>query len=138
MASFINFRRFTTLLLLACSFNVSFAQSEFDRYPFASSQQEQRFNAITKEMRCTVCQNQTVYDSMAPLALDLREQIYLMVESGKTDTEIIEFMTYRYGDYIFYRPPVKLNTLVLWFGPGIMLLIGMTFIARRVKNQSNR
>ena len=135
MASVTNFKRLTTLLLLICSFNVSFAKSEFDRYPFASSQQEQRFNDITKEMRCTVCQNQTVYDSMAPLALDLREQIYQMVQSGQTDAEIMEYMTYRYGDYIFYRPPVKLNTLLLWFGPGIMLLIGITLIACRVRNQ---
>jgi cytochrome c-type biogenesis protein CcmH len=81
--------------------------------------------AISSELRCLVCQNQTIADSHAELAVDLRAQVREMLQAGKTDQEITEYMTARYGDFVLYRPPFKTLTAVLWVGPGAMVLIGL-------------
>jgi cytochrome c-type biogenesis protein CcmH len=86
---------------------------------------EARMLHIATELRCLVCQNQTIADSHADLAQDLRRQVREMLARGDTDTQIIDFMTARYGDFVLYRPPVKSTTLILWFGPGLLLVGGL-------------
>ena len=96
---------------------------------------EARMVRITSELRCLVCQNQTIADSHADLAVDLRRQTRELLRQGKSDQDVIDYMTARYGDFVLYRPPLKATTLLLWGGPALMLLIGagvaVTTIARR-------
>jgi cytochrome c-type biogenesis protein CcmH len=80
--------------------------------------------AIATELRCLVCQNQTIADSHADLAVDLRQQIRELLKKGSTDQQVLSYMTDRYGDFVLYRPPVKTTTWFLWFGPGVLLVAG--------------
>jgi len=89
-------------------------------------QYQQRYHAILEELRCLVCQNQTLADSSSELATDLRVQVKTMLEDGASDQEILDFMSARYGDFVLYNPPVKSHTLFLWLGPFILLFIGLT------------
>ena len=93
---------------------------------FDSPEQETRFEELLEELRCMVCQNQTLADSNARLARDLRERTYNMVRSGKSNNEIIEHMVERFGDFVLYRPPLKKTTVLLWFGPAIFLIIAVS------------
>jgi cytochrome c-type biogenesis protein CcmH len=95
------------------------------RYPLDTAQQNAQFDHLLRELRCLVCQNQDLVDSNAGLAKDLRDEVYRWVKSGKTDTEIIDFLTSRYGDFILFKPPVKTVTALLWLGPALFLLMGM-------------
>ena len=88
-----------------------------------SSEDEQRYRALIHELRCLVCQNQSIAESNAPLAEDLREQVRAQIAAGKSDDEIIAFLTERYGDFVRYRPAFKGRTLLLWLGP-FALLVG--------------
>jgi len=83
-----------------------------------------RMMRLATVLRCLVCQNQTIADSHADLALDLRNQIVELIKQGKSDDEIMEFMTARYGDFVLYRPPMKTTTMLLWFGPLFLVLVG--------------
>jgi cytochrome c-type biogenesis protein CcmH len=85
---------------------------------------EKRTLAVAAELRCLVCQNQTIADSNAGLAVDLRNQVREMLREGKSEKEILAYMTQRYGDFVLYRPPVNSNTVLLWFGPPALLLVG--------------
>ncbi len=86
---------------------------------------EDRFHSLTAELRCLVCQNQSIADSHAPLAQDLRKQVREMMLAGRSDAEIRDYMTERYGDFVLYRPPMKPLTWALWFGPFLFLLLGL-------------
>ncbi|QCB45698.1 cytochrome c-type biogenesis protein [Hydrogenophaga sp. PAMC20947] len=86
---------------------------------------EARMVALTTELRCLVCQNQTIADSHAGLAVDLRNQVREMLRRGDSDAQILDYMTARYGDFVLYRPPLKSKTALLWFGPGILLVAGL-------------
>jgi len=86
---------------------------------------EARMMAISSELRCLVCQNQTIADSHAELAVDLRAQVREMLQAGKTNAQITDYMTARYGDFVLYRPPFKALTALLWIGPAAMVLIGL-------------
>ena len=86
---------------------------------------EARVMAVAAELRCLVCQNQTIADSNADLAVDLRRQVRDMLSQGKSEREIIEYMTARYGDFVRYRPPIKTTTALLWFGPAALLVGGL-------------
>lgn len=92
-------------------------------YTFNSSQQEARFDRLTKQYRCVVCENQSLAESNAPLASDLRQKIYEMVVSGKTDDHIRQFMVARYGTFVEFKPPLTYQTVFLWFGPFVLLII---------------
>lgn len=91
---------------------------------FTDAETEARYQQLTVELRCLVCQNQNLADSDAPLAQDLRKEIYNMMQAGRTDDEIKQFLIDRYGDFVLYMPPVKGNTLVLWLMPAILLFGG--------------
>ncbi|MEJ2522362.1 MAG: cytochrome c-type biogenesis protein CcmH [Gammaproteobacteria bacterium] len=114
------------LLLLVVALAVPFGAFAIDGdISFDSPAQEARYDRLTKELRCVVCQNQNIADSNADLAKDLRGQVLEMLKAGKTDEEILEFMTARYGDFVLYRPPLKPTTWLLWGAPMILLLIGI-------------
>lgn len=104
-----------------------FAQSQ-DLYPFQETKQQQRFQTILKEVRCLVCQNQNLMDSEAPLAGDLRMQVYTMIKEGKSDSQILNYLTARYGDFVLYNPPLKAQTYILWFAPIVFLVIAGAFL----------
>jgi cytochrome c-type biogenesis protein CcmH len=95
---------------------------------------EQRLIAISEELRCLVCQNESLAGSRADLANDLRREIRSLIKENKTDAEIMEFMVSRYGDFVRYRPPVKPVTLLLWFGPFVLLLGALYFLIRMVRS----
>jgi cytochrome c-type biogenesis protein CcmH len=93
---------------------------------------EHRVTALASELRCLVCQNQTIADSNAPLAEDLRNQVREKMRQGASDSEIVDYMVARYGDFVLYRPPLKLTTVLLWFGPLLLLAGGFVVLLRRV------
>jgi cytochrome c-type biogenesis protein CcmH len=94
---------------------------------------EAKVQTIAIELRCLVCQNETIAGSHADLAVDLRNQIRNQLQSGKSKDDIIAYMVDRYGDFVLYKPPVKSNTLVLWFGPFVILLIGLWALLRHIR-----
>lgn len=96
---------------------------------------EQRMKTLTKELRCLVCQNETLSESQAPLAEDLRREIRAQIKAGKSDQEILAYATQRYGDFVLYNPPVKATTYLLWFGPFVLLLLGTAFLYRYLKRR---
>jgi cytochrome c-type biogenesis protein CcmH len=98
---------------------------------------ELRFKKLTEELRCLVCQNQSLADSHAELAQDLRNEVYRMVNAGDSNKEIIDYMVTRYGDFVLYRPPVKNTTYFLWFGPFLILLIAIIIILRVIRSRDN-
>jgi cytochrome c-type biogenesis protein CcmH len=114
----------TIVLVVAC---VSLAK---EAQPAEDAQIEQRMKALTEQLRCLVCQNETLADSRADLAEDLRREIRKEIKAGKSDQEIIAFLTQRYGDFILYNPPVKSTTYLLWFGPFVVLLAGIAVLYR--------
>ena len=89
---------------------------------------EARMMRIAAELRCLVCQNQTIADSHADLAVDLRRQVREMLQQGQSEQQILDFMTARYGDFVLYRPPVKSTTLLLWYGPPTMAVLGIVIL----------
>jgi cytochrome c-type biogenesis protein CcmH len=100
-----------------------------DTYTFASSDAQNKFDKLTHHFRCLVCQNQSLADSNAELAVDLRQQIYEMVNKNQSEQIIIDFMIKRYGDFVLYEPPLRLDTYLLWFGPFILLMCGFMVLA---------
>lgn len=96
---------------------------------------EERVMNLSRELRCLVCQNETLADSRADLAVDLRNQIREQMKAGKTDQEIITYLTARYGDFVLYRPPVRPTTYLLWFGPFVVLLAGLVLLFKYVKHR---
>jgi cytochrome c-type biogenesis protein CcmH len=86
---------------------------------------QERYERLTQELRCLVCQNQTIADSNASLAQDLRREVRELMMEGKTDTEIDDFLTARYGDFVLYNPPVKPRTYLLWAAPGLLVILGL-------------
>jgi cytochrome c-type biogenesis protein CcmH len=132
-------RRLLLITLLLLPFQLPAAGPvEGDKEPlvFSSTEQEERFKELTIELRCLVCQNQNLADSDAPLAQDLRKEIFDMLQAGQGDEEIKTFMVERYGDFVLYRPPVQGNTLALWAMPVLFLFVGAiaVFVAVRKRN----
>ncbi len=105
---------------------------------FDNDEQEARYLELTRELRCLVCQNQNLADSDAPLAHDLRKEIYRMLQAGESNEQIKTFLVDRYGDFVLYRPPVKGNTLALWLLPAALLAIGGVVVLLAVRRQSRQ
>lgn len=99
---------------------------------FDTPEQEATYNKMIDELRCLVCQNQNLADSNAELAVDMRRKTHEMVMQNKSEREIAAFMVERYGDFVLYRPPLNSNTLLLWAGPFLILLVGVTLLIRTV------
>jgi len=105
-----------------------------DTYTFQDPVTEKRFNELNKELRCPKCQNQNLSGSNSPIAQDLRREVYELLDQGKADIEIMNYMVARYGEFVLYRPRVNSLTYILWFAPVVLILIGVlviVFIVRR-------
>ena len=102
----------------------------------ADPEMEKRVNDITGELRCLVCQNQTIADSHAELAIDLKNQVRDMVKNGQTQEQIVDYMVQRYGDFVLYRPPVKNTTILLWTGPFLLLAIGLIVLVINLRKRA--
>ncbi|RON11366.1 cytochrome c-type biogenesis protein CcmH [Pseudomonas brassicacearum] len=111
------------------------AHAAIDTYVFANDAERERFHELTKELRCPKCQNQDIADSNAPIAADLRKEIFRMLGEGKDNQQIIDFMVDRYGDFVRYKPALNSKTALLWFGPAGLLLGGVLVIALIVRRR---
>ncbi len=96
---------------------------------------EQRLIAVTKELRCLVCQNESIADSHAALAVDMRNEIREQLKSGMTDRQVLDFMVARYGNFVRFRPPLDWTTIALWFGPGLLLVIGLGVLVVQLRHR---
>ncbi len=123
-----------TLISLLLLFGIFTAQAAIVAFDFDDPAKEARFRKFSEELRCLVCQNQSLADSNAELALDLRRELYKMIQNDATDEEIISFMVDRYGDFVLYKPPVKPVTWMLWFGPFALIVIGLVILVRVIRN----
>lgn len=135
-----SFRALILAFMLAnfLAFPVAFASPASEAALAADPVAEKRLQKLSEELRCLVCQNQTIADSNAELAQDLRREIRGMLKEGKTDKEIIDFMVVRYGDFVLYRPPVKGVTLLLWGGPLALMLFGLFALIRYLRKRAAR
>lgn len=130
---------FILTLVVACIqyvFLASTSYAQVDTFEFETDEQQQRFRKLSNELRCPMCQNTNLTGSTGGVAEDLRREVHRMIIEGMTDEQIEQFMFDRYGDFIFYRPRLRAETLLLWFGPLLFLLIGgfVAFgISRRAK-----
>jgi cytochrome c-type biogenesis protein CcmH len=125
------------ILLGGCLLAASFALLAKEAAPEAADPAlEARMVRITSELRCLVCQNQTIADSNASLAVDLRREARALLKQGKSDAEVVDYMTARYGDFVLYRPPMRATTLLLWFGPALMLAGGAAVLVIVLRRRS--
>ncbi|MBV1915933.1 MAG: cytochrome c-type biogenesis protein CcmH [Pseudomonadales bacterium] len=120
-------------VLLLAGFN---AVAEIEIHQFKDAETEARFVQLSDELRCPKCQNTNLSGSDAPIAKDLRNQLVRLLKEGKTDQEIQHYMLDRYGDFVLYRPVVKKSTWVLWFGPLVLLLIGVLIASRLIARKA--
>ncbi len=112
-------------LVLLLSMATAAMATPVDTYEFKSPENQKRGLSLAHELRCPQCQNQNLIDSNSPVARDLRLEVYKMVDEGKGDDEIIEFMTSRYGEFVLYKPKMETKTYILWLGPVGLLLLGL-------------
>lgn len=120
-------------LVMSCA---GIAHAAIDAYTFKDEAERARYTELTRELRCPKCQNQDIADSNAPIAADLRKEIYRMLGEGKSNQQMIDFMVDRYGEFVRYKPELNAHTWLLWFGPaglllGGVLLIGVIVVRRR-------
>ena len=125
------FIQFALLLLL---FQTSFAES-IEAKDFESLDQERRYHALIEDIRCPVCQGQSISGSNSNLAKDLREQVRQMILSNKSNEEIYQFMVERYGDFVVFKPPINWKTYLLWFAPLVFLIFSLIYLIRSTKTK---
>ena len=106
------------------------------KYQFDSEEEVQRFNGLAEVLRCPKCQNQNLADSNAPVASDMREKVYELMLEGQSDDQIVDYLVARYGDFVHYKPPVRAETWLLWFGPLIAFLIGLLVLRQLRRKQT--
>ena len=111
------------------------SDAAIESYEFKSAQMESDFNILIKELRCLVCQNQNLAGSNSDLAKDLRRQTYELLTQGKTPDQVVQYMIDRYGDFVLYRPRLKRNTLLLWFGPFVLLALVLWLVIRAMRKK---
>ena len=121
-------------LLFAAMLIAAFGAAAAPARPIAEDPAlEERVTRVTSELRCLVCQNQTLADSHAPLAVDLKNQVREMMAAGRSDDDVVRFMVERYGDFVLYRPPFRASTLALWLGPLAIAIGSIVFLVRRIR-----
>jgi cytochrome c-type biogenesis protein CcmH len=124
-------------LVLLLSLSAEVAQGQVDTFEFDTPEQQQRFRRLSDEFRCPMCQNTSLSGSTGGVAEDLRREVHRMIVEGLTDAEIEQFMFERYGDFIFYKPRLTRETLLLWFGPLLFLGLGGFVVVRIWRNAQN-
>ena len=130
--------RLCSVLILLASLWMTPAMAAIGVYEFDSPKQEETFRELTRELRCPKCQNQDIADSDAELAKDLRDKTYVMLQEGNSKQEILDYMVARYGNFILYKPPFMASTMILWFGPVIVMLLGGAIVFVRTRNKSRK
>ncbi len=125
------------LLLVLVLLLASAAASALEPIKFTDEAEESRFRALSAELRCVMCQNQSLADSNAQIAHDLRMQVLTLMREGKTDREIKDYLVARYSDFVLYSPPVRPSTWLLWFGPGLILLGGAAVLVVVVRKRAD-
>jgi cytochrome c-type biogenesis protein CcmH len=126
------------LAVFALSTSPVFAQAGHDPTPlaFQDRAEEQRFHGLVSELRCVMCQNQSLADSNAQIAQDLRREVFELMRQGRSDREIKAFLVQRYGEFVLYKPPFGASTWLLWLGPALLLLIGGAVVVHIVRRRS--
>lgn len=127
--------RLCSVLVLLAGLWLTPAMAAIGVYEFESAQQEETFRELTRELRCPKCQNQDISDSDAELAKDLRDKTYDMLQEGNSKQEVIEYMVARYGNFILYKPPFMASTMILWFGPVFVILLGGLIVVLRTRKK---
>jgi len=131
--------RWLRFAVLGLMLGVAFAATAIDALPFKNTAQEVRFQNLTRQLRCLVCQNEDLADSNAKLAQDLRLVIFQQMQAGRSDAQIKQWLVDRYSDYVLYKPPLKPSNYALWFGPFVVLLLGalgvVIYLRRRAQPQ---
>jgi len=122
--------------LLALSLSLALNSQAMEIRTFDDPAKQQAYEHLVKELRCLVCQNQSLADSDADLAQDLRTEVYNIIQSGKSEQDAVKFLVDRYGDFVLYNPPLKPVTSLLWLGPFALLLGGLAFFALLAKKRS--
>lgn len=135
MNGFARISKWLMVILLCLFAGSSFA---VDPMPFQSAEEETRFRELAAELRCVMCQNQSLADSSAPIAQDLRREVLELMQEGKSDDEIKHFLTERYTDFVLYRPSMRGSTLWIWIAPPILFLIGATVLFLVVRRRTAR
>ena len=128
--------RLLLALLLGMLLAPPLAAQAVDPLPFKDRNEETRFQHLTAQLRCLVCQNENLADSNADLARDLRHQVFAQLQAGRSDAQIKQYMVERYSDFVLYDPPVKRGTWLLWFGPLLMLGAGAAVVLNTVRKRA--
>ena len=123
-------------LLITLALLLPTLANAIDALPFKDRAEEQRFQNLTRQLRCLVCQNESLADSSADLAKDLRLEVFEQMQQGKNDDEIKSYLTARYSDFVLYNPPLRGSTMLLWFGPLLLFLIGCIIVYRTVRRRA--
>ena len=123
------------ILLLTLLLTTGAAFAAIDVHEFDNDVERQRYQSFIDEMRCPKCQNQNLSGSDSPIAEDLRRELYAMIQDGRSDKEIVDFMVERYGDYILYRPRLTPATVMLWVGPAVLFLAGLIILIMIVRQR---
>lgn len=124
------------IFALLCLLSTSVWSQAIEPLPFKDHAQELRFQHLTAQLRCPMCQNETLADSNAPIAHDLRHQVFKLMQEGRSDAQIKQYLVDRYSDYVLYDPPVKPGTWLLWFGPLVLLLAGAAVVVATIRKRS--
>lgn len=125
----------TLVLTMGLSTGLRPAMAATSSYDFSSPEQEQTFRELTRELRCPKCQNQDIGDSDAELAKDLRDKSFELLQEGKSKQDVIDYMAARYGNFILYKPPFMASTMILWFGPVLVMLAGFIIVVVRTRKK---
>jgi cytochrome c-type biogenesis protein CcmH len=131
-------RAWLLALALASPSTAAWAQAAPGAAPlqFHDAAEEQRFHALATELRCVMCQNQSLADSNAQIAQDLRREVLVLMRQGRSDPEIRDFLVARYGEFVLYKPRIGVTTWLLWFGPALLLVAGGIVVARVVRSRA--
>jgi cytochrome c-type biogenesis protein CcmH len=129
---------FRVVLSVCCLLWATQSSAGLEKFDFSGNVDEDRYKELIAEVRCLVCQNQSLADSDAELAHDLRQEVYEMMQKGQDNAEIVDFLVYRYGDFVLYNPPVKPSTYWLWYGPFALLVLGIIMLIRTVRQRGKQ
>jgi cytochrome c-type biogenesis protein CcmH len=109
-----------------------------EMFDFSGNVDEQRYMSLISQLRCLVCQNESLADSNADLAHDLRVEVYEHMQQGQSDQQVVDFLVARYGDFVLYKPPVKPSTYLLWYGPFVLLALGLILLVKNIRQRGRQ